>query len=177
MWTVLAKAVRGLAFALVGIGAVFVLGMRRKSPVVLNAVRRLSRATKGGALKTAGTAGASASVLRHVGRRTGRPYETPVRAVATADGFVIALPYGANTDWLKNVLASGEATVVNDGRAYAVDRPQVIPLAQEAAAFTAGNRRAHRVFGVTDGLKLRLVEPDPGQAPGAVSQSGATGNR
>ena len=64
------------------------------------------------AMKSSGTPGGNASVVRHVGRKTGRPFETPVKAVATDDGFVIALPYGRNTDWLKNVLASGSATIL-----------------------------------------------------------------
>jgi deazaflavin-dependent oxidoreductase (nitroreductase family) len=149
------RVVRGTACLVTGIGVVFVVGMRRKSPPVLNAVRRLSRATKGSALRRAGTAGSDASVLRHVGRRSGRTYDTPVRAVRTPDGFAIALPYGSNTDWLKNVLANGQATIVFDGETYPVDSPEVVPLAQVSGSFTPGNRRAHRVFGVRDALTVR----------------------
>ena len=64
------------------------------------------------------------SVVHHVGRTTGRAYETPIGAVPTDDGFVIALPYGSNTDWLKNVLASGQATIVHDGTSHAVTGPR-----------------------------------------------------
>jgi deazaflavin-dependent oxidoreductase (nitroreductase family) len=46
-------------------------------------------------------------VIRHTGRSTREPYETPVGAVATEDGFVIALVDGRGTDWLENLLASG----------------------------------------------------------------------
>ena len=91
------------------------VGMRSKSPRVLDAVRRTGRAMRPLAMKSSGTAGGNASVVRHVGRKTGRPFETPVKAVATDDGFVIALPYGRNTDWLKNVLASGSATILDEG--------------------------------------------------------------
>jgi deazaflavin-dependent oxidoreductase (nitroreductase family) len=160
MRTLVGKVVRGLSVVLMGIGVVFVVGMRRKSPSVLNAVRRSSRATKRFPLKTAGTAGSGASVVRHIGRKTGRSYDTPVRAVRTADGFVIALPYGPNTDWLKNVIASGRATIVFEGEAYPVDQPQVVPLTQESSSFTPGNRLAHRVFGVKDGLKVRRAAAD-----------------
>ena len=109
------KVVGGLVITVGVIGVVFVVGMRSKSPVVLNAVRRTGRKMKPLVLKTAGTPGASASVVRHVGRTSGNAYETPVVAVATDGGFVIALPYGPNTDWLKNVLASGSATIVHEG--------------------------------------------------------------
>jgi deazaflavin-dependent oxidoreductase (nitroreductase family) len=157
MWTVLSRAARGLLSVVAVLGVVFVLGMRRKWAPVLNAVRRSSRASKGVAMRTAGTRGADASVVRHVGRRSGKAYDTPVRAVLTDDGFAIALPYGTNSDWLKNVLANGGATIVNDGNAYVVDQPRVVPIADVAGAFSAGNRRAHRVFGVTQCLVVRRV--------------------
>ena len=44
------------------------------------------------AIKSAGGPGASASGVHHVGRTSGRSYSTPVGAVPTDDGFVIALP-------------------------------------------------------------------------------------
>ena len=88
----IATLVGGLFLALGAIGIIFVVGRRAKSPLVLNAVRRSGRATKRFVLKSSGTPGGIASVVRHVGRTTGRPYETPVQAVVTEDGFVIALP-------------------------------------------------------------------------------------
>jgi deazaflavin-dependent oxidoreductase (nitroreductase family) len=154
------KVVGGVVLAVVAIGIVFVVGMRTKSPLVLDTVRRTGRAMKPLALKSAGTPGAYASVVRHVGRTTGRPYETPVQAVATDDGFVIALPYGPNTDWLKNVLASGSATIVDEGKPNEVHRPEIVPIAEVELYFPSQDRRAHRVFGVQQCLRVRRVEPD-----------------
>jgi deazaflavin-dependent oxidoreductase (nitroreductase family) len=124
---------------------------------VLDTVRRTSRAMKPLALKSAGTPGAYASVIRHVGRTTGRAYATPVGAVATDDGFVIALPYGPNTDWLKNVLASGSAIIVDEGYTYDVDRPEVVPIAEAGRYFTPQDQRAHRLFGVEQCLRVRRL--------------------
>jgi len=102
-------------------------GMRSKSPPVLNAVRRFNRDLGNPRqMATAGAPGAYASVIRHVGRTSGREYETPIGAIATEDGFVSALPYGASADWLKNLLASGSAISVNEGRTYRVDQPEVV---------------------------------------------------
>ena len=84
------KVVSWLLLAVAAIGIVFVVGMRRKSPLVLNPVRRAGRASKPFVLKSSGTPGGIASVVRHVGRASGRAYETPVSAVPTDDGFVIA---------------------------------------------------------------------------------------
>jgi deazaflavin-dependent oxidoreductase (nitroreductase family) len=159
MGRMIARLIAGVLLVLVATGIVFVAGMRAKSPLVLDTVRRTSRAMKPLALKSAGTPGAYASVIRHVGRTTGRAYETPVGAVATDDGFVIALPYGPNTDWLKNVLASGSATIVDEGNTYDVDRPEVVPMAAAGRCFSSQDQRAHRVFGVDLCLRVRRLGP------------------
>jgi hypothetical protein len=157
MGTVLAKVLGGLLSVLAAITVVFVVGMRKRSPAVINAVRRLSRATKRLPLKSAGRSRAYASVVRHVGRTSDREYETPVHAVATADGFAVALPYGSNSDWVKNVRARGTAVIIYDGSEYRVDRPQLVPLGVAADNFSARDQRAHRLFGVTECLTLRRV--------------------
>lgn len=137
------------------LGALFFLGMRQKWPFVLNAVRIASRAFKPVVLRSAGATGASASVVHHIGRRTGRHYETPVVAVPTPDGFAIALPYGLNTDWLKNVLARASAAIVVDGHCYEVDRPEIVPTASVDSYFQAKEQRLHRQFAVTTALLVR----------------------
>lgn len=162
----IAKLVGGALLVLLVIGTVFVAGMRAKSPLVLDAVRRTGRAVKPLVLRSAGTPGAYASVIRHVGRTTGRPFETPVGAVATDDGFVIALPYGPNTDWLKNVLAGGSATIVDEGNTHRVDRPEVVPIAVAGSYFPPRDQRAHRLFGVEQCLRVRRVSPDETSATG-----------
>ena len=48
--------------------------------------------------------------LSHLGRTTGRAYRTPLMLFRHGDRGVIALTYGARTQWLKNVLAAGECT-------------------------------------------------------------------
>lgn len=161
MWRAIATLGIGLALALVAIGIVFMVGMRAKSPPVLNAVRRVNRAfTNPRAMKKAGTPGAYASVVRHIGRTTGRPYETPVGAFATDDGFVIALPYGSDVDWLKNVLASGSATIVDEGNTYRVDQPELVPTAVAAPHLPPKEQRNLRLFRVDQCLRVRRVEPD-----------------
>jgi deazaflavin-dependent oxidoreductase (nitroreductase family) len=158
MWRRIAKLVVGLLLALGAIAIVFMAGMRTKSPLVLNAVRRTSRATKRFVLKASGTPGGIASVIRHVGRTTGRPYETPVSAVAIDDGFVIALPYGPNADWLKNVLVGGSASIVHEGNTCRVDRPEIVPMSVAAPHFSPKDQRTHRRFRVEQCLLVRRVD-------------------
>ena len=156
----IATLVGGLLLALGAVGIIFVAGMRAKSPLVLDPVRRAGRATKRFVLPAAGTSGANVSVVHHVGRTTGQPYETPVQAVATDDGFVIALPYGPNTDWLKNVLASGSATIAHDGADHRVERPEVVPMSVAERHFSSNDQRTHRLFRVDDCLLVRRAMPD-----------------
>jgi deazaflavin-dependent oxidoreductase (nitroreductase family) len=114
-----------------------------------------TRATRPLALRSAGQEGSSTSVVRHVGRRSGRTFETPVIAAQHDDSFLIALPYGKRTDWLKNVLDKGLATIVTNGNTYEVDRPEVIPMAEATAYFRPGEQRMHRQFQVDFALQVR----------------------
>jgi deazaflavin-dependent oxidoreductase (nitroreductase family) len=45
------------------------------------------------------------AILGHIGRRSGKPYETMIMVWPTREGFVIALTYGPQVDWLRNLLA------------------------------------------------------------------------
>ena len=42
------------------------------------------------------------SIIRHVGRRSGKHYETPIIVQPSDGGFVFALTYGPDVDWYKN---------------------------------------------------------------------------
>ena len=91
------KAVRKLVCGLLAAGGVIavvvMIGLRTKCTPVLTVVRRANRLLwNPRAMQTAGAPGAYASVIRHVGRTSGRSYETPIAAIATDDGFVIGGP-------------------------------------------------------------------------------------
>ncbi len=121
---------------------------------VQNALRLFTRAMRPLALRSAGKQGSSTSVVRHVGRRSGRAYETPVIAARHGDSFLIALPYGERTDWLKNVLAKGSAAIVTDGQTYEVDQPELIPMAEATGYFRPREQRMHRQFHVDAALQV-----------------------
>jgi deazaflavin-dependent oxidoreductase (nitroreductase family) len=119
-----------------------------------NALRLFTRATRPLALRSAGKEGSSTSIVRHVGRRSGRTYQTPIIAAQHGDSFLIALPYGERTDWLKNVLDKGTATIVTNGHTYEVERPQVIPMAEATTYFGPREQRMHRQFHVESALQV-----------------------
>ena len=108
-------------------------------------------------MRSAGTEKSSTSIVRHVGCRSGRTYETPVVAVEHDDSFLIALPYADRTDWMKNVVASGMATVVTHGRTFGVDQPQVIPMAEATKYFGPKEQKLHRRFAVESCLQVHLT--------------------
>ncbi len=152
-----------VALAAITIGLVFLLGLRTKSPTVLRAIRRTNRAVfNPRQMESAGTPGSYASIIRHVGRTTGRPYETPIQAVSTDGGFVVGLPYGARADWLQNVLAAGTATLVHEGRDHEIDRPELVSMEAVSAHWSLQEQRSHRLFRVDQALTLRRVDPDGG---------------
>jgi deazaflavin-dependent oxidoreductase (nitroreductase family) len=164
---VLGAIVAGVVASAATILGVFAFGMRTKSPRILGAIRRMNRAYVNPRQRDAGTPGAYASLIGHTGRRTGTTYETPVVAEPTDDGFVIALPYGSQADWLRNILASGAATLTHEGRTYELFDPEVVPTTDVDDLFPPADRRAHRIFGTTECLRLRTSprsEPAPSTA-------------
>lgn len=65
-------------------------------------------------------------LVEHRGRRSGRTFRTPVNVFPVPDGFVIALTYGADSDWVRNVLAAGGCTVVTRRRTHRLVAPRVV---------------------------------------------------
>lgn len=126
-----------------------------------NALRLFTRAMRPLAMRSAGREGTATSVVRHVGRRSGRTYQTPVVVARHDDSFLIALPYGERADWLKNVLAAGSASIMANGRSYDVDRPEVIPMAEATAFFRPREQRMHRQFHVDTALQVHERREDP----------------
>ena len=47
------------------------------------------------------------ALVRHVGRRTGMRYSTPLLLAPAAGGYVAELTYGDEADWYQNVVAAG----------------------------------------------------------------------
>jgi deazaflavin-dependent oxidoreductase (nitroreductase family) len=159
-------------------GAVlFVFGMRTKSPIVQGALIALStRVMNPRQMRTAGRPGAYAGIVRHLGRATGRAYETPVGIIAVPEGFLIALPYGTRTQWLRNVLAVGRAEVVVEGETHQVDRPELLPTASCATAFSPTDQRLFRWLAVNECLRLQ-VAADVDHLSGASSSPESANTR
>ena len=84
--------------------------------------------------------------LEHVGRKSGKRYRTPLLVFKTEDGFAVLVGYGLQTDWLKNVLASGLTVLRKRGRVVALVNPRVVSKAEAAALVVPGSRLLYRAF-------------------------------
>lgn len=83
------------------------------------------------------------AVIHHRGRRSGTHYETPIAVVPTRDRSVIlvGLPWGATTNWARNVVAAGGASLAWKGRKLRTVDPRIIGP-EEAAALARRPFRA-----------------------------------
>src|SRR5450755_1710757 len=65
-------------------------------------------------------------ILTHVGRKSGRVYRTPINVFQVSEGFLIALTYGRESEWVKNVLAAGACQLKTRGVLYQLVAPTIV---------------------------------------------------
>jgi len=67
-------------------------------------------------------------VVTHVGRSSGRSYQTPLDAYPTKTGYVLVARYGPESDWVRNVLSAGAATLHIGGLDHELRSPRLVSL-------------------------------------------------
>ena len=92
----------------------------------------------------------------HRGRRSGREYRTPVMAFREGGRYVFALPYGADSDWVRNVLAAGGGDLLTRGRRLRLSDPRVGEN-DAPAALPAAVRLVLRRLGCTTYLTASIA--------------------
>lgn len=102
------------------------------------------------------------AIIRHVGRRSGKPYETVIWVWQMRKGFVVALTYGPDVDWLRNLRAAGGGTVFWHRRLYVVGKPEQIDAETALQAFPAFFRLIFRTFGKQE--QFVLMKPSGPEA-------------
>lgn len=65
-------------------------------------------------------------VVTHVGRKSARLFRTPVNVFRAPGGFLIALTYGLNSQWVQNVLAAGGAELETRHTKYRLSAPTLV---------------------------------------------------
>ena len=66
------------------------------------------------------------AIVHHVGRTSGRAFSTPINAFRDGNDYIIALTYGSDSDWVKNVLATGGCEIVTRGQRIRLTNPRII---------------------------------------------------
>ena len=75
------------------------------------------------------------ALVKHVGRKSGKPYETPIMAFPISGGFLVALTYGPQVDWYQNVLAAGTCNLVWHNKPFAISHIEPVDPATALPLF------------------------------------------
>jgi deazaflavin-dependent oxidoreductase (nitroreductase family) len=127
--------------------------------VISAKLARLNRRAINPCIRTfAGRFGPLALVI-HRGRVSGRSYCTPVLAFPADNQFLIALVYGAEADWVKNVQAQGGCDVMARRQTVAVTTPELRQLRSVETGVPAAIRAALRVLGTRQVVVLTRRMP------------------
>lgn len=92
-------------------------------------------------------------IVAHVGRKSGKVYRTPVNAFRAPEGFLIALTYGRESEWVRNVLAAGGCELETRGVRCQLVAPTIVrdPTRRR---FPFPVRIVLRLIGANDFLQL-----------------------
>lgn len=67
--------------------------------------------------------------LEHVGRRSGRTFHTPVRAVRRDGRVIIGVTFG-DADWVRNVMAAGHCRLRSGAESVVLTAPRSVPTSE-----------------------------------------------
>lgn len=97
------------------------------------------------------------SLIRHVGRRSGRIYETPVILAKVPEGFIAELTYGDKVNWYRNLVAAGGGVVVYRGKEYQVNKVEPCAVERGRDAYPAPFRQVLQATGRKEFRLLRTA--------------------
>ena len=99
------------------------------------------------------------AVIVHVGRKSGAEYRTPLNAWIGDHDVIVALTYGRDTDWLKNLTTADGGEVIAGRKSYRVGPPQLIG-SEGMSRMPALAKPILRSINVDEFALLPLVRPD-----------------
>lgn len=98
------------------------------------------------------------AVIVHEGRVSGTIYRTPVNCWIDDRTAIVALTYGSDTDWLKNLQSAAGGIVEHRGRTYQVGIPVLIG-SEGLNRMPAVVRPILNLIDVTEFVELPLLNP------------------
>ena len=97
-------------------------------------------------------------ILTHVGRSSGVTYQTPLDAVPTTAGYVLVVRYGPDSDWVRNTLAAGSATLRIAGQDQQLTSPRMVSQREAAGQLAPGFEPDADIFKAEHYLMMDLAE-------------------
>ena len=123
-------------------------------PTVPRVVARLNKYTNNPIQRTWAPYLPPWALIRHIGRRSGREYSTPVISARAGDDLYVAVLYGEGSDWVRNLIEAGGGQVERAGHTYDLVAPEVRD-ADDAPGM------AGRLLGRVSGRVLRAELREP----------------
>ena len=95
--------------------------------------------------------------LEHVGRGSGRTYRTTLMAFRDGDTVTVALTYGSDVDWLKNLRAADGGRMRLGSDLLILGTPRAISTEQGLSRMPPGPRQLLPVAGVDEFVELSVL--------------------
>ena len=111
------------------------------------------------------------AIVYHQGRRSGNRYSTPVNIFPTQDGCVIALTYGSDVHWVKNLMAAGGGEIKHRSHTIRIDEPELIPADEGMAAMPRVVSIILRMINVTEFLRVKSAGSPLSTGPGCDTRT------
>jgi deazaflavin-dependent oxidoreductase (nitroreductase family) len=97
-------------------------------------------------------------ILVYRGRKSGKEYRTPLNAFRHGNDWVFALTYGSDVQWVRNVVAAGEATLEVRRRKIRLVEPELI-VDPERRLMPPVVRQALGLMRVSEFMRMRPAPP------------------
>lgn len=110
-------------------------------------------------------------VMNHVGRSSGRHFRTPLDGYEVDGTYLFILVYGSGSDWVQNILASGEATLEAGEEILELTSPRI--LAAETAWGILGEKPNTGFVKVEEFLQMDIAS----RGPADTAMAGDEGRR
>ena len=99
------------------------------------------------------------AVVYHVGRKSGKPYETTIFAEPVPEGFVLALTYGPEVDWYRNISTARSCKIQWHGQIYELNQITALDPKLALATLPLFFRTVLGLVGFQDFIKLEGQSP------------------
>jgi deazaflavin-dependent oxidoreductase (nitroreductase family) len=97
-------------------------------------------------------------ILVYRGRRSGREYRTPMNVFRRGDEVVLALTYGSDVQWVKNIVAAGGCRMLTRGREFDLVAPELL-VDPERRLMPSPVRQFLGFMRVSEFMRLRIAPP------------------